>query len=341
MLDIFNGDAFSVVQLTHAIRDVPYKPGRLGELKLFTERSTSALTITIERIGQTFKLIPPSPRGAPGDTRTDEKRSLRSITIPHFTRSWGVFADEVQSVRAFGSETMLRTVQGLVMERMAQHMTDFDLTEEHARLGAITGVVTYADNSTLNLFSEMGVDQDAEIDFDLDNASPASGALRKKCTDVIRATRKNLGGTPFTGVHCFCGDTFFDQLLARPEVRETYVGWSEAQILRDSYVGPNRSSNPMFTFGGITFENYGAVDDTVVDIGVAATKAHFIPMGVAGLFETWFAPADYMETVNTLGQRLYAKQWARPDGKGINGELQMNALQVCTRPKALLKAKNT
>jgi hypothetical protein len=28
---------------------------------------------------------------------------------------------------------------------------------------------------------------------------------------------------------------------------------------------------------------------------------------VPGLFRTYYAPADYIETVNTIGQRLYVK----------------------------------
>jgi len=36
-------------------------------------------------------------------------------------------------------------------------------------------------------------------------------------------------------------------------------------------------------------------------------KAFFYPEGIAGLFEICYAPADTFETVNTLGQPLYAR----------------------------------
>ncbi|TIX96351.1 MAG: major capsid protein, partial [Mesorhizobium sp.] len=133
--------------------------------------------------------------------------------------------------------------------------------------------------------------------------------------------------------------TFFDQLLTHKEVRDTYKGWSEAQILRESYIGKNRSENPMFEFGGIVWENYGEIDGE--GVGIPTTKARFFPIGVPNLFKTYQSPADYIETVNTLGQRLYAKQWPMPNDKGINGELQMNELQLCTRPGVLMGARNT
>ncbi|TVR06682.1 MAG: major capsid protein [Salinarimonadaceae bacterium] len=342
MLDIFNDDAFSVTSLTDALRDTFYKPGRIAELGLFSRNAVSTTTISIERVGEILKLVSPSPRGGPGETRDYPKRSLRPLSIPHFERDFAVMADEVQGVRAFGSTTALQTVQGIFMQKMQPNLVDFDLTEEHARLGAITGVITYADSSSLNLFTEFGVTQETEVDFDLDAASPVDGILRKRCTQVIRTMRKRLGATPFDSVHAFVGDNFFDDLLQHKEVRETYKGWNEAQILRESYVGKNRSSNPMFEFGGIVWENYGAIgDQNMVNIGVNTDKARFFPLGVDGLFKTYDAPADYIETVNTPGQRLYAKQFPMQNGKGIHGEVQMNSLSICLRPGSLFGARRT
>lgn len=343
MLDIFNSDAFSVTSLTDAVSDKVVRPGRLGQLGLFSASSVSTLSIAIERIGDTVQLVAPSLRGAGGETRDMPKRSIKSLAIPHFQRDWAVMADEVQGIRAYGSETMLKTVQGLVADKIAMNVADLDLTDEHARLGAIQGIITYKDSSQLNLYTEFGVQQPAEVDFDLDNASPAEGVLRAACVSMIRKMRKALGAVPFTNIHAFCGDNFFDNLLSHKEVRATYDGWTEAQILRDSYIGPNRAENPIFQFGGITFENYGAIDDSGDGalMGIDSDKAKFIPLGVSGLFRTYYAPADYVETVNTMGRRLYAKQWPMLNGKGVQGETQTNALHIATRPGCLMRAKRT
>lgn len=339
MLDIFKNDAFSMTSLTDFVNDLKYRPGRLGQLGLFSTEGVTTTSIAIERMGDMLQLVKPTPRGGPGETRDMPKRKMTNLQVPHFQRDWAVMADEVQNVRARGSETELATVQQVVAAKIAANTSDMDVTEEHARLGAVTGVVTYADGSTLNLFTEFGVSEVTEVDFDLDAASPADGILRKKSTQVIRAMRKELGAVPFASVHALVGDTYFDQLIQHKEVRETYKGWSEAQILRESYIGKNRAENPMFEFGGIVWENYGEIDGE--GVGVATTKARFFPVGVPNLFKTYYAPADYVETVNTIGERLYAKQWPMPNDKGINGELQMNALQICTRPRVLMGARNT
>lgn len=343
MLDIFNNDAFSVTSLTDAISEKRVRSGRLGELGLFQTTAVTTLTIALESIGDTIQLVAPSPRGAPGDIRDNEKRSIRNLSIPHFQRDWSVVADEVQGVRAYGSETQLATVQGIVAQKIAVNIADLDLTDEYSRIGAIQGIVTYKGGQTLNLFTEFGVAQPTEVDFDLDAVSPTAGVLRRKCVATIRDVHKVLGGVPFDYLHAFVGDNFFDDLLAHKEVRDTYTGWSEAQILRDSYVGQNRSSNPMFEFGGIVFENYGAIDSAGDGalLGISTNEAKFVPVGVPGLFRTYYGPADYVETVNTLGQRLYAKQWPMANGKGVNGETQTNALHICTRPAALMRARRT
>ncbi len=335
MLDIFNNNAFGVTALTDVVNDMQYQSTRIQDMGLFRPSRIPTTSISIERIGNTLQLVTPTPRGGPGETRDTPKRSMKSFTIPHFQRDWNVYADEVQGVRQIGSETALRTVQGVVADRMGEQLDDFAITEEHARLGAVTGIVTYANGQTLNLFAEFGVSQLAEINFDL--GTKKDGDLRKTCTDTIRDMRRQLGNVGFSHIHAFAGDNFFDDLLKNPELRATYEGWSEAKILRESYVGPNRGSNPILEFGGIVWENYGSVHDG--GVGIETDKAHFFPMGVPNLFRTYYAPADYIETVNTRGRRLYSKQWPMPNDKGINGEMQTNMLQLCTRPKTLMKGR--
>lgn len=338
MLDIFDNNAFGVRRLTDAVNVISYRPSRINSLGIFRASSVDTTVIAIERKGGTIDIVAPSERGGAGETRGSEKRDLIPLRIPHFEINDFILADSVQNVRAFGQEQALASVVKKVSERLDDHVVSMDITEEAARLGAIKGIVTYKDGSSLNLFTALGEAQPTELDFDLDNASPADGALRKKCADVVRKVASALGGMPYTGIHAFCGDNFFDDLLAHPEVRETYKGWSEAQILRDSYIGPNRPSWGVFEFGGIVFENYRGIGN-VVEVGT--DKCHLFPVGVPGLFRTVYAPADYEETVNTQGLRLYAKQYSDIKGKGRHLDVQMNALQYCTRPGVLFQGKRT
>ncbi|MEY4953494.1 MAG: hypothetical protein RL299_1918 [Pseudomonadota bacterium] len=347
MLNLFESDGFSVVRLTQALNEIKYAPSRLQELGIFEVDNVDVTTIVVEKQGDLLVIVPPTERGAPGNTiGPSPKRDMRPLIVPHFEVNDSVMAEAVQGVRAFGTEGQLETLISKIASRLSIHVNSFAATEEHARMGAVKGVVTYADGSSLDLFSEFGVAQEAEIDFDLDNANPTEGVLRKKCAGIIRQVSTILGGIPFTGLHALCGDDFFDFLLAHKEVRETYKGWSEAQILRESYIGPNRSSYGIFEFGGIVFENYRGANIPSAKGGGMQTfihtdKCHIFPIGVPGLFKTVYAPADYEETVNTIGRRLYARQYPMQNGKGRHLDSQMNALQYCSRPKLLIQAKRT
>jgi len=333
--DVFNQDAFGVVSLTDAINQVPFTPSRASDVIVWDEERVATTTVMFEKVANTLQLVNPTPRGAPGETRSKLKRATDSIVIPHYEINDGINADEVQGVRAFGFESDVQTVVGMVAQRQAQHtQLKLDPTLEYQRIGAIKGTILNGDGSTLyNLFTEFNVTQEAEVNFDLANASAADGALRKKCTSVVRAIATNLGGTPFAGVYGWCGDAFWDDLTANKEVRATYLNQAEAAQLRGNV------AYEMLDFGGIRFENYrGAVGGSAF---INTDKCHFTPVGVPGLFRTVYAPADYSETVNTIGLPRYSRQYPMENGKGVYLELQMNALSYCTRPKALMIGKRT
>lgn len=329
ILDMFKSDAFSVVELTDAINAIPFVPGQLASL--FTPSGVTTTTIAIEEKQGVLTLVSPSPRGGPGVSIAKVKRSIRPIAIPHFQRDDAVMADEVQGVRAWGQQSLTETVQGKIAERMSTHSQDFDATEEYSRIGAVKGIITYADNTTLNLFTVFEVTQESEIDFNLDAGSPVAGVLRGQCDAVSRLIQTNLGGSPLTGIRAEVGDAFWDGLIAHTEVRATYLNQQEASQLRTG------TAYQEFNFGGIIWRNYRGANGATAFVNT--DKAHFYPVGVPGLFRCVYAPADYIETVNTVGQRVYVKQYPMQNDKGIAMEIQMNALHYCTRPKTLIKGK--
>ncbi len=329
MLDIFKSDAFGVVPLTDAINGIKFAPSLIGSWNLFQESGVATTSVALEQRDGTIALISPSQRGAPGSVLDQNKRSLRNLSIPHYEINGSVMADEVQGVRAWGSETETETVMGKVTEKLGTYSQSIEVTLEYARVGAVKGIITYAGGETTNLFTEFGVSAPAAIDLDLDNASPAPGALRKKLAGIVRKTADALGGVPFGGIRAIVGSDLMDALVAHPEVRDSYLNWQAAADLREGY-----AYGAPFNFGGIEWVEYrGNVGGTQF---VAADRAHFFPVGVPGLFRTYFGPADYVETVNTIGQRAYAKQYEMANGKGINLDVQSNALSICTRPLTLL-----
>jgi hypothetical protein len=73
-----------------------------------------------------------------------------------------------------------------------------------------------------------------------------------------------------------------------------------------------------------------------------ASKAYFFPVGVPGLFRQYNAPADFVETANTVGLPRYAKQAVDQQfARWVMLHVQSNPLPICTRPRVLIKAKRT
>jgi hypothetical protein len=334
MLDIFRGDAFGVIPLTLAINNLKFVPGFISSKGLFSETSIATTAFSIEEKGNTLTLVRPTPRGGPGQTQPRSRRTMRMLRVPHFEINDAVMAEEVQGVRPFGQEDGTEVVMTKVAERMGQAGQSLEYTQEYSRVGAIKGVITYADGTTLDLFNEYGIAVPANIDMNLD-AVANDGSVRLMCNTIIRTMGTNLDGNTFSGVEAICGDAFFDALIKNAEVRATYVAAMQGAELRTAYVSAGQTWGS-FVFGGILWTNYrGYVGTTPM---VETNMAYLYPTGVPDLFSTVYAPADYIETVNTQGKPRYVKQYQMPNDKGINLDVQMNALNFCTKPLALLRA---
>lgn len=328
-MDVFNNDAFSLRSMTGAVQKAPYKPARIGQLGLFFEKGITTTKVEIEEKQGQLTLIQTTPRGGTGSVIGADARTMRALNVPHLQRESVIRADEVQGVRAFGTENEVQTVQDVVNDRLATLRQMHEVTLEHLRMGAIKGLVLDADLSTIyNLFTEFGVvQQTAELDFG------TAVDVRVQCVDVLRLLEDALGAATYTRGHALCSPSFFDGLVSADQVKESFR-YQEGQVLRDDL-------RRGFTFGGILWEEYrgkvGAVEF------ITDGEAYCFPEGAmtekGPLFTTYFAPADFEETVNTMGQPIYARQ--APDPTGLNRHrlvhTQSNPLPLCLMPRTVIK----
>ncbi len=321
MLDVFTDDAFSVVSLTDSINKRPYKPGRIGSLGLFRERGITTTTVAVEQKDGVLTLIQSTPRGGPASQLGPTKRKLVPFVVPHLERDSTIMADEIQGVRAFGSENAVEGVQAVVQERQTTLRAMHEVTLEHLRVGAIKGLILDADGSVMvNEYTAFDVAQQ-EVFLDLD------GNIRQQAVDIQRLIEEELGAEPVTGYRAFCGDAFFDALIAAESVTLS-LQYQESRMLRtDLRLGVE--------YGGIVWENYrgrvGGVEFIPTD------EAYVVPEGT-DIFKTYFAPADFMETVNTIGLPVYSKIATDPElQRWAKVHSQSNPLAINTRPRAVVK----
>lgn len=329
-LDIFNNQAFASVELSEAMNVVPNRYGRIGELGIFTERGVSTTSVSVEINNGVLNLLPTGKRGAPASQGTSGKRKLKSFEIPHIPHEDVVTAGEVQNVRAFGSETELQTVMGTVNDKLITMSAKHDITLEWFRAGALRGdVLDDTGTSIINWFTEFGVAEKV-VDFNLDSADTDVDA---KVREVLRHIETNLMGDTMSSVRALCSPEFWDAFTGHAKVREAYRFQQGQNLMRDDM-------RKGFNFQGVTWEEYNglAVDkEGTPRRFIPAGDVRFAPLGTFQTFRTFFAPADFMETVNTKGLRLYAKMERIKFDRGMELHTQSNPLPICLRPAVLVR----
>lgn len=326
-LDIFNDDAFSVTQLTQTIIDIPRVPTRLGDSGMFNEYGINTLTMAIERTGSALNLVPTAPRGGVREPIKGVGRKLIPIMATHLPQSGSVLADEVQGVRVFGSETEVEAVSALVKKKIAIMKGNLDLTLEHMRVGAVMGKVLDADGVTpiWDLYDIFGFTQVVK-DFQLD--VPTTN-LKAKVQDLKRSMARALGGRSFGGVRVMASQSWFDAFTEHADMKARWDKWQDGTYARTD------QSDADFDFLKAVFSIYEG--GTSAGDFVPDGTAFAYPVGVPNMFQTAYAPGDYMETVNTNGLPYYTKQEPMPMGKGVALESQSNPIMLNTLPEAVFK----
>jgi hypothetical protein len=335
-LDVFHQDPFTMIQLTAAVERLPYQPVGLGELNIFDPDPIRTKALAVEERTGKLTLLQTSARGAPMGERTTEKRDMRYFEVPRIAQEDTVMADELQSIRAFGTESELMQVQTEVMRRLngpTGLLRNIEYTWENMRLAAVQGLLLDADGSTLyNWFDEFGIAAPAEVAFNL--SAQTANSLRPIINAIVRSmARKSQGAfTPTTKVVALCGDLFWDEFTNHTDVIRTFINWNDAKEIRDGGQGRAFST---FSFGGIDWVNYRGSDDNTT-IKIADDKVKFFPMGAPGIFRQAMAPAETFDFVNTLGKPYYVLPiFDRDRNAWWKMEVYSYPLFICTRPEVL------
>ncbi len=338
MLDLFKADGFSTVSLTDAINIIPNMYGRTSELKLFTPKSIPTTTFFIEFSKGVLNLLPTSARGGNGGTTgVSRKRQGRTYSVLHIEHDEFIYADDVQNIRAFGSEYQLKAAQDAVDEKMEEAANKHDITQENLQMSALRGVILDADGSTLlDLFADFGITQKT-VAFPFTNAN---ADLALSIVGISRYIDLNLLGETRTAVRALCSPEFMDALVGHPSVKLAYQFYASTQE-------PLRQDvRREFTFKGITFEEYlGNATFLNPDNSQTTTKfipageARFFPMGTRQTFRMYYGPADFLSEVNKPGASRYVKMLQDPSGldKFVRIHTQQNPMPFVTRPQLLVR----
>ena len=325
MIDPFK-DGFTLTQLSQAINVLPNMYSRVASLNLFKWRPQSGKTASIEMRNGVLRLVPTTPWGGVPPKNQSGRSNIRSFNIPHMPIEDTVHAADVIGVRQFGTDGTLTAIAQRVNDKLQEMKNKIDQTMEWRMLGALRGVVLDYDGSVIeDYFAAFGVTKKV-IDFALDDPDTD---VRAKCVEVLRWQEDHLQGEVMSGSRALVSPEFFDALITHPKVTAVYQGWAEAA---NKLGGDLRKG---FTFGGVTFEEYRAVVDG--QRFIAAGAGHAFPLGTSETFSNYGAPADFVETVNTIALPYYARQQNKDFNRGIDLHAQSNILPMATRPATIVE----
>ena len=118
-----------------------------------------------------------------------------------------------------------------------------------------------------------------------------------------------------------CSPEFFDELVKQASVKEAYKFYSSTQEPLRNGLRDGRYAK--FEHGNVTFYRYiGSYKDAngVSQKLIPQNEAYFLPVGTMDTFITYFAPANKLEYVNTLGEKNYVFTYTDPKGAKVDIE---------------------
>ena len=334
-------NGFEVSDLTENLMLIPNVWGLTQQLGIFTTESLAHETATVEVITKSYGLLEDRVRGSRAKLNGADGRQLKSFAVPHFNGDDYITPRDLIGKRAYGSqaEETLDAVRARKLERIR---ASYAATLEGARMHTIVNGTAYAPQGTVSYdwYSEFGATR-----------KTVSFALNVGTTDVIAKVEEviaHIQDNAFSGeiagdIFALCSPEFFAALIGHATMKEAYKYYaSTPQILRDRLTAQGMDARYReFYFGGVLFIEYrGGFAGTVggaVTRYIPSGEAYFMPRSNGGEFVTYFAPADKFDLVGTMGQELYAFEYADPKGEKISIETESNFLNVLRRPQLIVK----
>lgn len=320
-------DLFTLATLTASINRLPTIPGKAGATGLFKEQPISTTNVVIDSLNGKLTLVANTSRNDDPQLVKPAKRKRRSFEVPHLPTTGQILPAQLQGLASFGVDQAAVPQAVIINDQLQKMKNNLEATREWHRIGAMRGQILDADGSVIyDLFEEFGVEQEEiVIPFSTADTDPRKFLLQAK-----RYAELKSQGLVVTGFKAFVGPDYFDALTGNKQVKAAYANWQAAQ---DRLGGDMRNG---FVYGGVEHIEYNATisgkDYIPADEGIMFPVAQ-------GIFSMFNAPANYNETVNTLGLAMYAKAEERDMGKGWDLEAQANPLAMCEFPETLVKLK--
>jgi len=328
----FDAGGYSLAEMTQAINILPNLYTRLGQIGLFRFEGVTQRSVVIEQREGVLSLLPSVPLGAPATVGTREQRSMRSFALPWIPHDDVILPADIQGMPALGLSDAADPLVEVMNRKLTLMRRKHAQTREYMEMNALRGIVKDGAGTTLyNYFTEFGLEP-IEVDFVFGTAGTN---IQSKVRSILRAIEDNLLGETMTTAHALISSEFFDKLISHPKTEEAYKYFSAngGQPLREDM-------RRAFPFAGMLFEEYNGsvtLSNGTTERLIPAGEGIAFPLGTFDTFTTYGGPANLLETANTVGLPLYARQQIDSKGRWIDLMTEASTLPVNKRPRLAIR----
>jgi hypothetical protein len=328
----FDAGGYSLAEMTQAINILPNLYTRLGQIGLFRFEGVTQRSIVIEQREGVLSLLPSVPLGAPATVGIREQRSMRSFALPWIPHDDVILPADIQGMPALGLSDAADPLVEVMNRKLTLMRRKHAQTREYMEMNALRGIVKDGAGTTLyNYFTEFGLEM-ISVDFVFGTAGTN---VQSKVRTVLRGIEDNLLGETMTTAHALVSSEFFDKLISHPKTEEAYKFFSATggQPLREDM-------RRAFPFAGILFEEYNGsvtLSNGTSERLIPAGEGIAFPLGTFDTFTTYGGPANLLETANTVGLPLYARQMMDAKGRWIDLMTEASILPVNKRPRLAIR----
>ncbi|MBZ0130598.1 MAG: major capsid protein [Rhodobacteraceae bacterium] len=328
----FDTGGYSLAEMTQAINILPNLYTRLGQIGLFRFEGVTQRSIVIEQREGVLSLLPSVPLGAPATVGNREARSMRSFALPWIPHDDVILPADVQGMPALGLSDATDPLVEVMNRKLTLMRRKHAQTREYMEMNALRGIVKDGAGTTLyDYFAEFGL---AQISVDFVFGTAATN-VQSKVRTTLRGIEDNLLGETMTTAHALVSSEFFDKLISHPKTEDAYKFFSATggQPLREDM-------RRAFPFAGILFEEYNGsvtLSNGTSERLIPTGEGIAFPMGTFDTFTTYGGPANLLDTANTIGLPLYARQMIDAKGRWIDLMTEASILPVNKRPRLAIR----
>lgn len=334
-----------VVDLSSDINLIPNNWGLINRLGLFEHKYGRSKTVMIPRTTEGQHLLDDRNWDERNPSIAGAARDYLTLPIPHYPVDDAITPNDIDSNLDWASiikgGMQLETIATKRVEKMARIRGAHSLTLEMARMQAIKDGTVFSPRGTVNVnyYTEYGVVREV-VSVDLDSTVlPPNDALQNASGYLQDQVQTGEIATDFVAL---CSPSFFSALTNNPFVTERYFYVQNAQqqplLVGDLSAGGALDARyRSFDFAGITFIEVrgGVAGIPYIEDG----DAYMFPRGTSS-FETWFAPANRLSTVNKTAADSYWFEYINEKDDLIEIMTETNFLNILKRPDLVITLRN-